>query len=109
LIILKQTLQSWSTDAFESTLKAELMALEPDFLPLQEGVSQGGYVDASNIELSLLSAIDNGIEIAAKVGVFFSEIIAGCSCGDDPATENAYCELTVYIDKQRGYTRFELA
>ncbi|MCW8944625.1 MAG: glucosamine--fructose-6-phosphate aminotransferase [Sedimenticola sp.] len=108
MVILKQALQDWCTAAFEPSLKAELMALEPDLLPLQRGVSQGGYVDASNMELSLLSVKDDGVEIAVKVGVFFSEIIAGCSCGDDPATENAYCELYIYIDMQRAHARFEL-
>ncbi|MCW8891038.1 MAG: glucosamine--fructose-6-phosphate aminotransferase [Sedimenticola sp.] len=108
MVILQQALQDWATADFEASLKTELMALDPGLLPLQKGVNQGGYVDASNLELSLLSANDNGGEIAAKVGLFFSEIIAGCSCGDDPVTEAVYCEMNITIEKLTAVAHIEL-
>ena len=46
--------------------------------------------------------------IQAKVGVFFNEIIGGCSCGDDPLSENAYCELQVSIDKVTAEAEFSV-
>jgi hypothetical protein len=31
--------------------------------------------------------------------VFFSEVVAGCNCGDDPMDLHAYCVMRVSIDK----------
>lgn len=108
MVPLKQSLQDWQTEAFESSLKAELLALDPALLPLQKGVSCGGYVDGTNMQMTLLSTAATADRITAKVGVFFNEIIAGCSCGDDPMSEPAYCELCVLIDKQTGMASFSL-
>jgi hypothetical protein len=108
LIILKQALQDWASESFEQSLKQELMALDPALLPLQQGVQQGGYADGSNREFSLLTAVDCGKRIKVQIGVFFSEIIAGCSCGDEPVTENVYCEFVLLIDKQTARTIIEL-
>lgn len=108
MVPLKQSLQDWQTEAFESSLKAELLALDPALLPLQKGASRGGYVDGSNIEITLLSTAATADQITAKVGVFFNEIIAGCSCGDDPMSESAYCEVCVLIDRQTGMASFLL-
>lgn len=108
VVILRQTLQDWSTAAFEHSLKTELMALDPGVFPLQKGVNQGGYVDASNRAFSLLSVTDDIDHITVKVAVFFNEIIAGCSCGDDPVTEAAYCEMNITIDRQTAVAGIEL-
>ena len=48
----------------------------------------------------IFETADKGEFVQAKVGVFFSEIVGGCSCGDDPITVNAYCEILVSIDKK---------
>jgi hypothetical protein len=45
------------------------------------------------------------------VGVFFSGIITGCSCADDPTpveTQNEYCELLFAIDKATAETTITL-
>ena len=52
---------------------------------------------------------DTGDVIIANVGVFFTEIVINCGCGDDPYETNAYCELDVTIDKSSGKTRFAIA
>ena len=103
---LVRALRDWQTDAFEHSLKRDLLALEQGAIPLSKGVTQGGYVDDSNIEVTLLSASEDAEQIVVRVGVFFSEIIAGCSCGDDPAVENAYCEMYVHIDKKTAEASF---
>jgi hypothetical protein len=108
LVILRQALQNWASELFEQSLKQELMALDPALLPLQQGVQQGGYADGSDRAFSLLTAVDCGLQVKVQVGVFFSEIISGCSCGDDPVTENAYCEFLLMIDKRTAETIIEL-
>jgi len=34
------------------------------------------------------------------------EIVAGCSCGDDPQSQNAYCAMRVRIDKTTAAAAF---
>ena len=90
---------SWASDSFKQTLKSEIESLKTGSLPLQNGISQGGYVDDSNITATILSASDDHSVIRAKVGIFFTEIVGGCNCNDDPVEINAYCEIIINIDK----------
>lgn len=92
-------LRDWGNETFAQTLKAELRALGRGALPLQQGTTQGGLVDDSAIETTLLHARDAGGHLETRVGVFFTEIVGGCSCGDDPLQANAYCVLQIDIDK----------
>lgn len=95
---LPAALAAWGTPGFQATLKRELEALAPDALPLQQGVAQGGLADGADITVSVFSARDDVQAIHANVGVFFTEIIAGCSCGDDPLPLPAYCVMQFSID-----------
>ncbi len=90
---------AWQTEAFGPTLKREIETMGAEVLPLDQGTSQGGFVDDSKITATFLSVIDRGHSIVAEVGVFFTEIVAGCSCGDEPDSINAYCRMQIHIDK----------
>jgi len=102
---LANSLRAWNTDAFAGTLRAEIIGLGAGVLPLQEATS-GGCVAVGDIEVTVLGCATSETEITANVGVFFAETIGGCSCGDEPATSNAYCELQVRIDRSTGLARF---
>ena len=104
---LHNSLRAWNTATFAATLRAEILGLGAAALPLHEAAAAGS-VDAGDIELTVLGSTDSATEIHVNVGVFFTEIIAGCSCGDEPSTNNAYCELQVSIDKSTGLARFAL-
>ncbi|MBI5041833.1 MAG: glucosamine--fructose-6-phosphate aminotransferase [Gammaproteobacteria bacterium] len=91
--------RDWNTDAFAQSLKREIAYLGKGVLPLDKGVSYGGLVDDSELTVTLLRSADDGPAIVALVGVFFTEIIGGCSCGDEPTPTPAYCELHIRIDK----------
>jgi len=108
MTILKRSLQSYPDKEFSKVLKAEITELGEGKLPLHKGTAQGGIVDDSNLSVTVInhSADDNFIQ--AKVGVFFNEVIGGCSCGDDPLSENAYCELQVLIDRKTAQTSFQI-
>lgn len=108
LVKLQQALRDWSTESFEQSLKTELLGLEPGVLPLQQGVTRGGYVDAANLEFTLLEKSATPLQIMVRVGAFFNEIIAGCSCGDDPVTEHTYCEICIRIDRRNAAADFQL-
>ena len=88
----------YHASSFNSDFKQYIEQLPPASLPLHNCTSQGGIVDDTNISASILTveAIENGLEI--KIAVFFTEIIGGCSCGDDPVSANAYGELLAIID-----------
>ena len=50
----------------------------------------------------ILVADDEGF-IHVKAGIFYSGIIAGCSCADDPTPvdeQNEYCEVQFEINKK---------
>ena len=91
---------------FEKALKRELENLPAGSLPLEQGTSRGGFVDDSDISVSVINTQQSGNSIQAKVGVFFTEIIVGCSCGDEPIAENAYCEMLVCIDQTTSEAEF---
>lgn len=99
MIQLPTSSRVWSEESFARTLKQELENLPQGSLPLARATTQGGYVDDANICCSILSFESRGTTIRAKVGVFFTEIVIGCGCGDDPFEQNAYCEMMVEIDK----------
>ena len=100
------SLSAWNTESFTRTLKSEIEHLPKGSLPLDRGTSQGGLVDDSNIVATIIRVADGGGSIEADVGIFFTEIVGGCSCGDDPMTEHAYCEMRVTIDRTSAEAEF---
>ena len=108
MIKLAASLGNLGDDAFARTLKTELEGLTMGSLPLEKGTTQGGQVDDSDISVTVIDAFDRETSIQAKVGVFFREIVGGCSCGDEPVAENAYCEILVSIDKETAVAEFSV-
>ena len=105
---LLNSLHVWRSESFIQTLKNELEQLESGVLPLDKAVLQGGYVDDSHITATVLHADEDEQAIQARVGIFFTEIVINCGCGDDPMETNAYCVLQIRIDKTTGQTYFEV-
>ena len=106
--ILSNSLLAWSSASFSETLKKELEQLPPGSLPLEKAVIQGGYVDDSHITATVLHADADEQSIHARAGIFFTEIVINCGCGDDPMETNAYCEMRIHIDKTTGQAEFEV-
>lgn len=105
---LVNSLRDWNTDVFPRTLKYELEHLPAGTLPLDKEAAHGGFVDDSNITATILSSTDIATAIQAKVGIFFTEIIINCGCGDDPMPTNAYCEMRISINKNTAETEFKI-
>jgi hypothetical protein len=91
----------------EKALKRELESLPSGTLPLHGCITRGGYVDDSDISATVIHVHQEEHRMLCKVGIFFSEIIVGCSCGEDPFPQHAYCELMVSIDKTTAETEFK--
>ena len=108
MIQLPDVLLNNATGTIEKALKRELEGLPPGTLPLDRGTTRGGFVDDSDISVTVIDIQQSELNIRSRVGVFFTEIIVGCSCGDDPFPENAYCELRVSIDRTTAKAEFEI-
>ncbi len=100
--------QAFDDGSFERALKQELENLPAGTLPLEQGTSRGGIVDDRDISVTVISTQDTGNTLQARVGIFFTEIVGGCGCGDDPVPENTYCEMRVSIDKRSSEAEFAL-
>ncbi len=105
---LPRALTAWGTPAFIPTLKSEIGALPTGSLPLDEATTQGGRVGEEQVTLTVLQAADVGDALHARVIVFFTEVVGGCSCGDAPMSLPARCELRVEIAKADAAARFVL-
>jgi len=97
--LLLRALQEAQPGSVEKVFKRELENLPASTLPLEKATTRGGFVDDSDISVCVISLKQDETGIQAKVGVFFTEIIVGCGCGDDPIPENAHCEMLISIDK----------
>jgi len=109
---LRRALNAWGTPGFEAELKREIEALDAGQLPLQEGLSGTSCVAEVPHRAMILGVAEQGGSILARAGIFYSGILAGCSCADDPTpieAQNEYCIVEISIDKQSGDARITLA
>lgn len=101
---------SISSDA-KTIAKNEIENIEPSFLPLQQGLSHSSYVGNAPINAVILNLSEENNIISVKTGIFYTGIIAGCSCSDDPSPtdeQNEYCELLFEINKSTAETTVKL-
>jgi len=105
---LTQSLRQWGQPDFEQALKKELQQLDTNQLPLQQAVTEGGLVEDSPIEATIIRSEDNDTHIKVKAGIFFTEMVPSCSCGDEPQTKPVYCNINIKINKYSGETAFIL-
>lgn len=98
-----------SDDGIDTTaLLVALQRLPPDTLPLHKACTQGGVVDDGDLGISLLNWAVSGSQVTARVGVFFDEIVGGCSCHDDPVATTRYAILGVSIARGDGSAEIRL-
>ena len=108
MLNLHDALAFRNTREFSMQLKRAIEALDAGHLPLHQCVNQGGHVDASNMAVTVLNVTEVQDDIRARIGVFFTEVVGGCSCGDEPFEQPVYCELGVTIDRQSGDAVFKV-
>lgn len=108
---LTTALNAWGTPAFEAILKHEIEQMDAALLPLQQGLAQSSFTDGANRSVVLLNIADEAGFIRVKTGIFYTGIIAGCSCTDDPTPMSElaeYCEVQFDIDKKSAETTVTL-
>lgn len=111
-LFLPRSLAAWGSSAFAAVLKDELEAQDVVCLPLQRGLSTGSVVLDDGFSVMVLAMIERADVVGARLGVFFSSIVAGCSCADDPSpveAQNEYCELNLVIDRATAAASATLA
>ena len=99
---LPESLHAWETPEFRDVLKREIEQLDAVTLPLQQGLSSSSYVTDRPFQAMIISVSEEAGLIRAKAGIFYTGIIAGCSCADDPTPideQTEYCVLQFDIDR----------
>ena len=111
MIRLPNARNAWGTPEFEAVLKQDLAALDAATLPLQEALSLSSRVTDRPIQAMILDAGEDRGRIRVKAGIFYTGIIAGCSCTDDPTPMselNEYCVVQLDIDPATAETTVTL-
>ena len=106
MIKLEQSAGAWGTDQFRRVLKSEVEALDAGTLPLARATAGGGQIDDSNIAVTVLGISEDDEAIMANVYLFFSELIGGCNCSEDPVAQNVQCELLIRLNKATAEAKF---
>ena len=111
MFTLKKSLQAWNTSTFDNVFKSEVSALNKQLLPLQKSLLFSSYVSPEKISPVIMSSSSDTTHLMIKTTIFYTGIIAGCSCADDPApqdTQQESCDLLFRINLNNAETQIEL-
>jgi len=111
MIYLSESLKAWGTAAFNTVLKEELCTIDAKQLPLQEGLTQSNYAISTHLSIRIINASSDKKHIRVKAGLFYTGVISGCNCADDPTPVdeiNEYCDVLLCINKTTAETSINL-
>lgn len=109
---LPKSLHAFGDPGFEKTLKTEIEQLDAKLLPLQQGLSAGGYALYDAFNVMIIGVSEHSKHLHVKAGVFYHGVISGCSCADDPSPTDVtteYCEVLFEVDRVTGEATVTLA
>ncbi|MFO8152457.1 hypothetical protein [Thioalkalivibrio sp.] len=109
---LRRSLAAFGTPDFVAVLREELTALGPDALGLQQALTAGSTAVSDDIDVMILRQSETSDGPGVRIGVFFTSVLGGCACADDPTPENEhteYCELDITIARETGAARIDPA
>jgi len=112
MIQFEKSLHAWGRPDFKGVLKQEIEQLDADQLPLQQGLSGSNHVADEPLTVIINSVAETDHSVRVKAGIFYTGLLLGCSCADDPSPpgeSNEYCEVLVEIDKVTAATTVVLA
>jgi hypothetical protein len=111
MIRLPNSLNAWGSPEFGNVLKQEIEQQDARQLPLQQGLSSSSQVTDRPFQSMILSASEEPGLIKVRLGVFYTGVVAGCNCADDPSPvdeQNEYCVLHLAIDRLTSDTTVTL-
>lgn len=104
---LSHSLQAWQTPEFRAVLKDEIEHLDGNLLPLQQGLALSSHANVDRFTATIFGVVEEPGCLRVKAGLFYTGIIAGCSCADDPTPVDEideYCEVRFDIDRTTAET-----
>ncbi len=107
---LRRSVAAFGTPDFAAALRADLAALGPDALGLQQALTAGSTALSDDIDVMLLRHSETFDGLHVRIGVFFTSVLGGCACADDPTPEDThseYCEIDITIDRRTGMARIQ--
>lgn len=107
MLDLTQTAIASDSSNAKTIAKIEIEKINPNLLPLQQGLTLSSYVGNAPFKAVILNITQEKGRIMVKTGIFYTGIIAGCSCSDDPSPtdeQTEYCELLFTINKVTAET-----
>jgi len=111
MLQLTKSLQAWNSAEFKSTFIRQLSQLSLDELPLQQALLLGSYATKDNLKIIVNSMTEQQDSLLITTGIFYSSIIAGCNCSDDPTPvdpNSEYCEMLFTINKLTAETDIKI-
>lgn len=111
MIKFANSCKAWGHPEFEAVFKQDVRQLDAGVLPLQAALAYSSHVSESAIEPVVLMTSELDDVICVKAGIFYSGIIAGSCCADDPTPlceQTEYCELQFDINKRTAQVRIVL-
>lgn len=111
MIRLPRSLEAWETPGFEQVFKQETGQLDAAELPLQQGLSVSSHVTDRPFQTMVIRADADAGALHVKAGIFYTGVIAGCSCADDPTPideQTEYCVVRFDIDRTTAATTVTL-
>lgn len=110
MIPMPRTRAAWDSADLDPVARAELQALS-DHLPLQQALCHSDRVTDQPPSVLILARRRTPDSLQLRVGVFYTGVIAGSCCADDPGplqeiTE--YCQLQLDIDPATGVASITL-
>jgi hypothetical protein len=111
MIRLDKALRAWGSPDFKTILKREIERMDPEQLPLQQGLKTGSYAISKSFTAMINSVSETSNHLCVTAGIFYTSVISGCSCADDPtplSENNEYCIITLDIDKATATTEVHL-
>jgi hypothetical protein len=96
------SLQAWNTAIFSDVLNKEICSLDLKSLPLQQGLRFSSIANPDSLSVTILKTSEDDIYVLVTAALFYTGIIAGCNCADDPSPVdeiNEYCEIEIRINK----------
>lgn len=107
MMTLPNTLASWGTERCKQTFIDEVMTKSVDDLRLQQALAVGSHALKDDLKIMINQTFEEPDQVIVRAGIFYSSIIAGCNCADDPSpveTQPEYCELEFVIDRVTAET-----
>lgn len=102
---LPNSLHAFGDSDFEKIFKMEIEQLDATLLPLQQGLSVGGYALYDRFNVMFIGVTEQDTSLLVKAGIFYHGVIAGCSCADDPSPTDVtteYCEMLFEVNRVTG-------